>query len=96
MDELVRFLFGQPTAVAELLARHVDDGGGHCQACRIGAQRGSLTWPCALHDAATRAAEARTAAGLPLHPPRLRPQHLPPIRKGHRREPGCRAQLQSE
>ena len=65
MDPLTRFLFDQPTAVAALLTGHVDDGHGHCRTCRIGGQRGAPTWPCALHDAATRAAEARTAAGLP-------------------------------
>lgn len=59
--ELVAFLAEQPVAVATLLARHVDDGGGHCQACGIGAQQGFHTWPCTLHQAATQAAAARTA-----------------------------------
>ena len=67
MDELVRFLFDQPTAIAALLARHIDDGFGHCRACPI-AQRGFLAWPCALRDAASSAADARIAAGLPPPP----------------------------
>jgi hypothetical protein len=50
-SELVRFLEGQPTAVARLLAQHVDDGRGHCQACSVGGQAGTLVWPCTLYAA---------------------------------------------
>ena len=69
MDELERFLFGQPTAIRKLLAQHVDDGFGRCRACRVGDQRGNLSWPCLLHGSASRAAAARSAAGLPHAPP---------------------------
>lgn len=61
-DELVRFLVGQPTAVATLLAEHVDDGFRHCRACAIGGQRGYLVWPCLLYEVAVRAAAALSAA----------------------------------
>jgi hypothetical protein len=55
VDALAVFLVGQPTAVARLLAEHIDDGRGDCQACRIGAQRGNHSWPCSLYAAATTA-----------------------------------------
>jgi len=65
MDELARFLFGQPTAITTLLAQHDDDGRGHCQASRVADQRDYLSWPCLLHEAASLAATARSDAGLP-------------------------------
>jgi hypothetical protein len=55
-EELAAFLAGQPTAVTKLLAQHVDDGKGHCRACRIGGQRGFMAWPCTLYSAVLRAA----------------------------------------
>ena len=66
----MRFLVHQPTAITNLLAHHVDDGRGRCQACRVANQRGCRSWPCVLHDAATRAATARAIAGLPPGPSR--------------------------
>jgi hypothetical protein len=65
-DQLVTFLAGQPRAVAKLLAQHVDDGTGHCRACRVG-QRGFLSWPCTIYTAAAR------AAGWPDDAPGLGP-----------------------
>ncbi|HEY0640530.1 MAG TPA: hypothetical protein VGD67_23115 [Pseudonocardiaceae bacterium] len=56
---LAVFLTGQPTAVARLLADHVDDGRGYCRVCSVGAQRGNHTWPCSLHAAATAATHRR-------------------------------------
>jgi hypothetical protein len=58
MHELVRFLRGQPTAVANLLRAHADDGHGCCRACGIGG-RGFHTWPCTLYSAARAAAGPR-------------------------------------
>lgn len=59
IDALAVFLAGQPTAVARMLAAHVDDGRGDCRACSIGAQRGNHSWPCSLHAAAATAASRR-------------------------------------
>jgi hypothetical protein len=55
-EALAVFLLGQPTALAKLLAQHVDDGTGRCRVCMV-AQRGHLPWPCALRIAADRARE---------------------------------------
>jgi hypothetical protein len=47
VDALAVFLAGQPTAVARLLAEHVDDGRGDCRACSL-PQGGYVPWPCTL------------------------------------------------
>ncbi|MGH3616325.1 MAG: hypothetical protein ACRDRK_27770 [Pseudonocardia sp.] len=57
---LAVFLAGQPTAVARLLADHVDDGHGHCRTCAVGGQRGNHAWPCSLHVAATASRDLRS------------------------------------
>lgn len=44
-----------PTVVADLLARHRDDGRGKCAGCAL-PQAGNLPWPCTL---ATYARQAR-------------------------------------
>lgn len=54
---LARFLIGQPAAVERLLAQHVDDGSGHCRACPLG-QRGFMTSPCTIRNAAELAARS--------------------------------------
>lgn len=51
--DLVTEMAGQPRIVADLLARHVDDGTGCCTVCRT-TRLGALPWPCSL---------AATAAG---------------------------------
>jgi hypothetical protein len=43
----------------DLLARHVDDGNGHCRVCSLGAQRGFQTWPCSIYSAAVLANRSR-------------------------------------
>jgi hypothetical protein len=63
VDELARFLVNQPTALAALLAQHVDDGSGHCRTCRIGNQNGFQAWPCTLHAAADLAARSSSGEG---------------------------------
>jgi hypothetical protein len=63
--ELVKFLRWQPTAVAVLLARHVDDGRGHCRACSVGGQAGAHISPCTLRTAALA---ARNEEPDPLRP----------------------------
>jgi hypothetical protein len=51
--ELIAQLIGdRPAAVLELLARHADDGNGHCRVCVLGAQRGFQTWPCTIYAGA--------------------------------------------
>lgn len=53
MAELIAQLIAdRPAAVLELLARHADDGNGHCRVCVVGAQRGFQTWPCTIYTAA--------------------------------------------
>jgi hypothetical protein len=66
ISQLAAFLVGQPSAVAKLLAQHVDDGRGHCQACGIGGQRGHHTWPCTIFNAATTAAGNRSEGSVVL------------------------------
>lgn len=63
LEPLVTFLVTQPTAIRRLLAQHRDAGDGSCLACRIGAQRGHLSWPCTIYTAAL-AANMRTATNL--------------------------------
>ncbi|OZM83600.1 hypothetical protein [Pseudonocardia sp. MH-G8] len=53
--EFATFLAGQPTAVARLLAEHVDDGTGHCRVCSAGPQAGRKVWPCQIHGHALSA-----------------------------------------
>jgi hypothetical protein len=53
-EALAAFLLVQPTALANLLAQHVEDGSGACRACTVD-QHGHLPWPCALRIAADRA-----------------------------------------
>jgi hypothetical protein len=62
LDALVAFLVNQPTAVARLLVKHIDDGRGGCRTCTIGAQCGNHRWPCTLHTAASAAARLRQRA----------------------------------
>jgi hypothetical protein len=54
-DPIVVFIASQPEVLRHLLAEHVDDGTGHCQACPIGGQRGYLAWPCNIALYVTRA-----------------------------------------
>jgi hypothetical protein len=54
-ETLAAFLLAQPTALANLLAQHVDDGSGACRTCTVGGQHGHLPWPCSLRIAADRA-----------------------------------------
>jgi hypothetical protein len=50
------FLFrGQPAAVEQLLAQHVDDGTGHCRVCTAGGQTGHYRHPCVIQLAAEEA-----------------------------------------
>lgn len=55
LEALTEFLVSQPTAVARLLIRHVDNGHGDCRVCTIGGQHGNLPWPCTIHMAASLA-----------------------------------------
>lgn len=54
-EALAAFLLAQPTALAKLLAQHVDDGNGACRMCAVGGQHGNLPWPCSIRIAADRA-----------------------------------------
>ncbi|MGH3588472.1 MAG: hypothetical protein ACRDQ0_19370 [Pseudonocardia sp.] len=58
MNETVTLIANllDPTAIAQLLATHTDDGHGHCRTCTHGAGHGHHTWPCLIHTAATLAA----------------------------------------
>jgi len=56
VSELIAQLIAdRPAAVLALLARHVDDGNGHCRVCVLGAQRGFQIWPCTIYEAAALA-----------------------------------------
>ncbi|MHA6621984.1 hypothetical protein [Pseudonocardia sp. DLS-67] len=55
IEVLAEFLLAQPTALANLLALHVDDGSGACRTCAVGGQHCKLAWPCSLRIAADRA-----------------------------------------
>jgi hypothetical protein len=60
VSELIAQLIAdRPAAVRDLLARHADDGNGHCRVCVIGAQRGFQTWPCTIYAAAALAFRGR-------------------------------------
>ncbi|TWF79264.1 hypothetical protein FHX44_115192 [Pseudonocardia hierapolitana] len=60
VSELIAQLIAdRPAAVMDLLARHVDDGNGHCRVCVLGAQRGFHTWPCTIYAAAVLAERGR-------------------------------------
>jgi hypothetical protein len=60
VSELIAQLIAdRPAAVMDLLARHVDDGNGHCRVCSLGAQRGFQTWPCTIYSAAVLANRSR-------------------------------------
>jgi hypothetical protein len=48
---IAQLIADRPAAVMELLARHADDGNGHCRVCVLG-QRGFHTWPCTIYTAA--------------------------------------------
>jgi hypothetical protein len=55
VSELIaELIVDRPAAVRDLMARHVDDGNGHCRACVLG-QRGFQTWPCTIYVAAVLA-----------------------------------------
>lgn len=55
-DPIVEFL-ARFCAVDDLLARHADDGTGHCVGCIEQQQGVRYRWPCTLHHYATRAAD---------------------------------------
>lgn len=60
VSELIaQLIVDRPAAVRELLARHADDGNGHCRVCALGAQRGFQTWPCTIYAAAVLAHRSR-------------------------------------
>ncbi|WP_219417084.1 hypothetical protein [Pseudonocardia nigra] len=54
--ELVEFISAETCRADRLLARHVDDGTGHCRVCSSGAQTGRHAWPCSIHNAAATTA----------------------------------------
>ncbi|MGH8967480.1 MAG: hypothetical protein ACRDXB_19425 [Actinomycetes bacterium] len=60
--EFVALFQGQPAAIAHMLAKHVDDGTGHCRECSPGGQAGRSVWPCPLHGLAAQAI-SRPAGG---------------------------------
>ncbi len=53
--EFVALFRGQPTAIAQMLAEHVDDGSGHCRTCTAGPQAGRQVYPCWLRCVAEKA-----------------------------------------
>jgi hypothetical protein len=57
LTELAALLMTEPASTTTLLAKHVDDGQGKCRGCTL-PQRGYQPWPCAIHIAATMAAES--------------------------------------
>lgn len=60
--EFVALAASQPTAIARLLADHIDDGAGHFRVCS--GQAGPTVWPCRLHGLAAHA-RAQAAVGRP-------------------------------
>lgn len=63
--ELTLLFLGEPAAVEQLLAQHVDDGTGHCRVCTAGAQSGHYRHPCLIQLAAEEArAAGRSGKGV--------------------------------
>lgn len=56
-DELAGLLAAHPSAIARLLAEHIDDGTEHCAVCSTGPQTGRVEWPCRLRTLVTAARE---------------------------------------
>jgi hypothetical protein len=59
VTELATLLLLEPAAIAQLLARHVDDGTGHCRVCTAGGQTGRYRYPCVIQLAAEQAHACR-------------------------------------
>jgi hypothetical protein len=53
--ELTLLFLGEPAAVEQMLAQHVDDGTGHCRVCTAGGQTGHYRHPSLIHLAAVEA-----------------------------------------
>jgi hypothetical protein len=61
VSPLVEFIIRNPGLSAALIRQHVDDGGGYCRRCALGAQRGYHRFPCDIRRTAERAREIERA-----------------------------------